>query len=250
MQVEMNENSAEAMLDTSATHNFVDERMVQQLGQKVSKCPSKIKLVNSEAKLFSRIAFGVKFKVGKWIRKVNFLIMKLDDFNLVLGDEFFVAAKATLLPIIGVMLIFDEKQPCYVPTRCVTVNSKTSKGKEPMVSAMQVEHGLKKGEMTYLATMIEVKQDKFVEVSNAIVGLLEEFVDVMPLELPKTLTPRYAINHKIELVPSSKPPSKAPYKMSHMELVKMRKQLTKLLDASYIQPSKAPYSAPVLFQKK
>ena len=83
-----------------------------------------------------------------------------------------------------------------------------------------------------------------------LLDLLEEFVDVMPLELPKTLTPRYAINHKIELVPSSKPPSKAPYKMSHMELVKMRKQLTKLLDASYIQPSKAPYSAPVLFQKK
>ena len=38
--------------------------------------------------------------------------------------------------------------------------------------------------------------------------------------------------------------------MSLIELVEMRKQLTKLLDAGYIQPSKAPYSAPVLFQKK
>ena len=60
----MNENGAEAMLDTSATHNFVDELIVQQLGLKVSKCLSKIKSINSKAKPVSGIAFGVKFKVG------------------------------------------------------------------------------------------------------------------------------------------------------------------------------------------
>ena len=110
VQVEMNGNGAEAMLDTGATHKFVDESMVQQLGLKVSKCPSKIKAVNSEAKLVSGIAFGVRFKVGEWTGKVNFLIMKLDDFDVILGDEFF---KAALVPFIGVMLIFDERQPCY-----------------------------------------------------------------------------------------------------------------------------------------
>ena len=40
---------------------------------------------------------------------MNFLIMKLDDFDVILDDEFFVVAKATLLLFIGVMLIFDEK---------------------------------------------------------------------------------------------------------------------------------------------
>ena len=59
--------------------------------------------------------------------------------------------------------------------------------KEPIVSAMQVEHGLKKGEMTYLAAMIDVKQDKFVEVSDVVARLLEEFIDVMPPKLPKAL---------------------------------------------------------------
>ena len=105
----MNENGAEAMLDTGATHNFVDKSMVQRLDLKVSKCPNKIKAVNFEAKPISRIAFGVRFKVGEWTRKVNFLIMKLDNFDVILGDEFFMAAKAALLPFIIVMLIFDEK---------------------------------------------------------------------------------------------------------------------------------------------
>ena len=77
--------------------------------------------------------------------------------------------------------------------------------------------------MTYLVAMIEVKQDKLVEVPNAVTGLLEEFVDVMPLELLKTLPPRRAVDHKIELVPGAKLPSKAPYRMSPMELAEMRK---------------------------
>ena len=80
--------------------------------------------------------------------------------------------------------------------------------------------------------------------------LLEEFVDVMPQELPKILPPRHDVDHNIELVLGPKPPLKAPYRMSPMEFAEMRKQLTELLDAGYIQPSKAPYSAPVLFQKK
>ena len=132
----------------------------------------------------------------------------------------------------------------------MTENRKTSKGKEPMVSTMQVEHGLKKREMTYLAIMIEVKQDKFVEDPDAVARLLEEFGDVMPPKLPKTFPPRRVVDHKIELVLGSKPPSKAPYRMSPMELTKIRKQLSKLLDAGYIQTSKAPYGALVLFQKK
>ena len=38
--------------------------------------------------------------------------------------------------------------------------------------------------------------------------------------------------------------------MAPKELVELRKQLNELLDAGLIQPSKAPYGAPVLFQKK
>ena len=216
----------------------------------MSKCPSKIKAVNSKAKSISGIGFGMRFKVGECRGKVNFLIMKFDDFVVILGDEFFMATKAALLPFIDVMLIFDEKQPCYILAKRKVGNNKTSKGKESMVSAMQVEHGLKKREMIYLVAMIEVKQDKFVEVPDAIAGLLEEFVDVMPPKLPKTLPLRRAVDHKIELVPSSKPPSKAPYRMSPMELAEMRKQLIEWLNAGYIQPSNAPYGAPVLFQKK
>ena len=72
----------------------------------------------------------------------------------------------------------------------------------------------------------------------------------MPPELPKNLPPRRDIDHKIELMPGPVAPAQSPYRMAPKELVELRKQLNELLDAGLIQPSKAPYGAPILFQKK
>lgn len=42
----------------------------------------------------------------------------------------------------------------------------------------------------------------------------------------------------------------APYRMAPPELEELRKQLKELLDAGFIRPSKTPFGAPVLFQRK
>ncbi|KAL0430805.1 UNVERIFIED_CONTAM: RNA-directed DNA polymerase [Sesamum radiatum] len=72
----------------------------------------------------------------------------------------------------------------------------------------------------------------------------------MPDELPWKLPPKRAMDHEIELVPGTKPPARAPYRMTQLELVEHRKQLKDMLESCIIKPSKSPYGAPVLFQKK
>nr|GFB58200.1 uncharacterized protein [Tanacetum cinerariifolium] len=89
-----------------------------------------------------------------------------------------------------------------------------------------------------------------VEVPKAIERVLDEFKDMMPTELPKKLPPRREVDHSIELESGSKPSAKAPYQMPPPELEELRKQLKELMDAGYIRPSKAPYGASVLFQRK
>ena len=69
----------------------------------------------------------------------------------------------------------------------------------------------------------------------------------MPLELPNKMPPRRQMDHQIELVLGSRTPTQDPYRMTAPELTELRKQLTELLDAGLVQPSKAPYGAPVLF---
>ena len=43
--------------------------------------------------------------------------------------------------------------------------------------------------------------------------------------------------------------AKVPYILSGPEL-ELKRQLTELMDAGFIRPSRSPYGAPVLFQKK
>ena len=76
---------------------------------------------------------------------------------------------------------------------------------EKTLFALQLEKGYRKGKQTYVATLIEIKPDKHVEVPDAVVPMRKRFEEVMPLELPKKLPPRRQTNHQIELVPGSRP---------------------------------------------
>ena len=77
-----------------------------------------------------------------------------------------------------------------------------------------------------------------------------DFADVFSNSLPKGLPPRRAIQHTIDLVPGSKPASRPAYKISFAEQAELKTQLADLLARGYIQPSRSPYVAPVLFVKK
>ena len=61
-----------------------------------------------------------------------------------------------------------------------------------------------------------------------------EFKDVFPQELPAQLPPPRAIDHAIETVPGSEPPSRPTYKMSLIELTELKKQLTDLMSKGFI----------------
>ena len=61
---------------------------------------------------------------------------------------------------------------------------------EKTLSALQLEKGLRKGKHTYVGALIKIKPDKHVEVPDPVVPTLKRFEDVMPLELPKKLSPR------------------------------------------------------------
>ena len=74
----------------------------------------------------------------------------------------------------------DEKQPYFVAG--ISKPPKRPSG-EKTLSALQLEKGLRKGEQTYVASMIEIKPDKQVEVPDAIAPILSKFSNVMLMSL-------------------------------------------------------------------
>ena len=244
--VMVNGKEVRAMIDTGATNNFVSRHEAERLGLKIVQNASKLKAVNSAAKPIQGSAVST-LKVGSWENQCNFMVVPLDDFDLILGIEFLNMAKVMVAPYLRGILIGDEKQPCFVKA----LANGFYRGKElELQSAKQFKSGIKRGEQAYVAALIEIKSDQCGEVPAEVAAVLGAFADIMPDALPKELPPRRAIDHKIELEPGARAPAKAPYRMSPSELVELRKQLNELLDAGFVQPSKAPYGAPVLFQKK
>lgn len=246
IEVEINGQHIKTMVDTGATHNFVVVGEAKRLGLKVAKETEWLKAVNSEAPPIHGTARGVELKIRAWSGKTYLLVVPMDDFQVVLGMDFFSKVKAVPIPFVNTVCILEESAPCMVP---VLQGTKAS-GK--MLSALQLTRGLKQGEPTYLATMVESTKDQGEQVGlpREIETVLKENEDIMPDKLPRKLLPKREVDHKIELEPGAKPPAKAPYRMAPPELEELKKQLKELLDAGYIQPSKAPYGASVLFQNK
>jgi hypothetical protein len=79
---------------------------------------------------------------------------------------------------------------------------------------------------------------------------LAPYKDVFPDALPEGLPPSREVDHRIELIPGSSPPSRPTIRLSATELAELKKQLAELEAAGFIRPSKSPFGAPILFVKK
>lgn len=243
VDLKINGRATRAMVDTGAAQHFVAGTEAQRLGLKLEKDSSRMKAVNSEAQPIHGIAKAVPVKLGQWEGHMNLTAVPLDDFQVSLGMEFLREIKAVPMPFVGSLCMMGDN-PCMVPT--------IAKGSDDkFISALQLKKGVRRGEPTYVATLRESPNDADQgPIPESILQVLEEFQDVMPKELPKSLPPRRGVDHEIELVPGAKPPARAPYRMAPSELAELRKQLDELLESGFIRPSKAPFWAPYYFHKK
>jgi hypothetical protein len=78
---------------------------------------------------------------------------------------------------------------------------------------------------------------------------VSKFLDVFPEELPG-MPPNHEIEFVIELVPSTAPIFKRPYRMAANQLTELKEQLQELLDKGYIRASASLWGAPVIFVSK
>ncbi|MCO5548784.1 hypothetical protein L7F22_002246 [Adiantum nelumboides] len=80
--------------------------------------------------------------------------------------------------------------------------------------------------------------------------LLQEYKDVFPKDLSVGLFLERTIDHGIETMPGTKPISKPPYRLSHIEAIEVEKQLANYCNRGYIKPSASPWAYPILLVKK
>uniref|UniRef100_A0A803N6J6 Uncharacterized protein n=1 Tax=Chenopodium quinoa TaxID=63459 RepID=A0A803N6J6_CHEQI len=80
--------ASKALVDTGATHNFVTLKEATRLDLKFTKKRSSLKTVNTIPAPIHGVARGVPLQLSEWKGTVDFIVVDMDDFNLVLGLEF------------------------------------------------------------------------------------------------------------------------------------------------------------------
>ena len=75
------------------------------------------------------MAKNMAIQTGDWKGTIDFLSVPLDDFDFILGIDFFQRAKVALLPYLNGLLIMDEKQPCFVAG--ISKSPKRPSGRRP-----------------------------------------------------------------------------------------------------------------------
>eukprot|EP00253_Pinus_taeda_P008914 PITA_08914 len=175
--------TTQALMDTRATHHFMMTRLARAVGLSILPSNMEVKVVNSKAKV-TGLAHEVPVQIGDWTGQLDFTVMEMNEFDVILGQDFLKGNKAIVVPFC------DEES--------------------------DVE--------TYVVMFKGVDGDEVgTPISAEISDVLAEYADLMPDELPKKLPPRHAVDHNIELEPGKEPPAKAPYRLSGLELEELKR---------------------------
>jgi hypothetical protein len=81
------------------------------------------------------------------------------------------------------------------------------------------------------------------------IPIVNEFLDVFPDDLP-SMPPEREVEFIIELLPSTTPIAKRPYRMGVNELEELKKQIKELQDKGYICLSSSPWGAPIFLLRR
>jgi transposase InsO family protein len=241
------------LVDSGAGRNYFDTDLAKKLNLPTLTMPGNVvQLVGPVTQDVSQVVPELKFRVGTYKDQLPFTLTKLASHDMILGKPWL----AYLNPQIDWVthtITFAKKGITHVLKSPVEQES-------PVVnelSAMQLKKLIRKGNMAYLAVISEVKEAEATatkeETSDGwrkkIQGTLDKYKAIFE-KLPNGLPPERAVDHHIDLEPGAKPPFLPIYHMSPLELEELKRQLTELIEKGYIQPSKSPYGAPVLFVPK
>ena len=208
----------QALVDTRATHNFMMTRLAKEVGLMIFPSNVEVKAVNSRAKV-AGLVHEVPVQIKDWKGQLDFTVMEMNDFAMILGQDFLKGNKAIVVPFCDEVVLVGQSQTLTLPT-----HRQRREVKMQHVSALSLDKAMKESDMeTYAVMFKDVEGDGVgTPVPAEISDVLTKYADLMPDELPKKLPPRRAVDHSIELEPRKQPPAKAPYWLSGPKLEELK----------------------------
>ena len=245
----VNKCRAVMMVDSGSTGDFISEAYVSKyhIHRKPYEGRRTVWLADGKQHAVTSYVVCV-ISIGGLTESVELAIIPLVGYDVILGIPWLQRHNPSVNWTSYSISVNSNGKQCELP-----LANSTDTPVVELVSALQFKREAQHGEALYLA-LVQVPQEHIADskapINSDASTVINEFKDVFPDDLPSGLPPRREVDHRIELVPGQQPPSRPTYRMSQPEMDELKKQLTESLAKGYIQESKSPYGAPVLFVKK
>ena len=169
------------------------------------------------------VAQRTPIKLGTWTGRTDFVIVKMDYFDIVLGMDFLLEHKVIPMPL-EKSLVITGSNPTIIQTNT------HQPGRVKKMLALQLRQDLSRDELT-LAT-ITVSEE----------GSSSESTSTKVSRSTKYLSPARKINSKVDVISGAKSSATNECHTSEPEVVDFYEQLNDLLTVGSISPSNRTFS--------
>jgi len=200
------------LIDSGATRSFIAIRCVKKMKLKTCKeviTRSVISADGSEQPC-THIVHDVCIKIGEYVERLPLNIIKLQFYDIILGKSWLEKYNPIINWCTNEVSFLAKGKP-------VVLNAGSKKlrkeGRISLISATQMKKVAKSSEL-YMQFIHKIETDQQPAKNAKLQGLLKQFVDVFPKDLPAGLPPVREIDHHIDLTPGSVLPSRPTYRLS------------------------------------
>jgi hypothetical protein len=270
----INGHDARILLDSGSSGNFISDKFIDKykLSSTIDQRTNHqiVKLADGTRCDSTGILQSASINIGDYNDDINLSTLSLNDYDVILGMPWlekqnpkidWVNRRVEIGTSHASSIQLNEQVNNKHNNYYITCESR-ERAQSYLLSHSQVKREARNIENMYVA-FVRTTEDEFTLSVNSVQSetrsgglhpscdsLLKRFSDVFPDTLPAGLPPKRAIDHRIEIMPGSTPPSRPTYRLSTGELDELKKQLSELIAHGFVRPSKSPYGAPVLFVKK
>jgi hypothetical protein len=253
----VNGHRASLMVDSGANTSYISDKYVRRkrLRTTALDTPTPI-FLGDGTELQGEAVVHAQLSIGEFAASHTFLVVPHGSHDAFLGLDWMQQHKAVVSIPSRVVYVPLDDRTLRLP--CAPIKHTES---APLLSALQFKRAARKRCAIFLAhvrvrdtTGVPPKKPaKDGDFPYRLSRLLNKFMDRFPKELPPRDPDRsrsLGVEHKIDLVPGSTPPSRALYRLSPDEQDEMTRQLASFIEKGFVRPSVSPFGAPVLFVRK
>ncbi|KAJ4754640.1 polyprotein [Rhynchospora pubera] len=233
------------LLDSGSSHSFVNPAVIQCLPHKLTKIPPlKVKIANGESMTSEYLCESMLFSIQDHTFEKVLRVLDVQGYDLILGMDWLSSfGEMTINWERGDIKMFHKGRDVRLHMQEVVAEVQFLQG------TTSLERERRCGNEVILAHLFNLQvSNNSTSIEPALKHVLDKYQQVF-LE-PKSLPPQRTVDHKVVLLPGSKPVSQRPYRFSHYQKLEITKIIEELLKDGFIKPSSSPFASPVLLVKK